>query len=778
MAPNPPAPLRQSSSKSSFGHVEQAGRSPTGLHAQASSASLNSSVAGSSRSKRLQPQRPVSESSGESTSDAVLPATSQTTEPLQPTSSGDTASSTRTSKDATRPIGGAARAAALAGSSGLPAPPRIPAARENLSSRGSWSSLARAGTPRSVNDLGTDYSRYYNPFSSKNNSSTDLLGSPMNVSQVNLNVPLLGAQEKRHSNPFDDGKRVSSDNKEENKDAKAAAAAGVLMAGVPTAGAYMNNEKSFFPYLDDRLGAPGADQAGYTFPMMWDEKEDDDDMHMPMVDDDIRLKPRWKDRLSRDNIFSTIGMVFMAVGLLMLFIVLPVLSSTGLSMIDYAYDTPLDQFSRYAKPEPWATVNDRKYPLMSNMRSTLIDPDTPDSAKTKVSSVDGETLNLVFSDEFNTPNRSFYRGDDPYFFGADFWYAATKDLEWYDPDAITTWNGALELRIDKFRNHNLDYRSGMLNSWNQMCFKGGILEVSVSLPGPAGVHGLWPGVWSMGNLGRPGYLATTYGTWPYTYDDCDSGITPNQSMTDGTSKLPGQRLPSCVCKGEDHPSPGTGRGAVEIDVLEGAADWGFKGWSTATQSMQVAPFDIWYYPDYQFFETPRYENSFVNSYTGGPFQQAVSVTTMLNNDWFDGNAYQRYSYDYEPGTDENAYVAFLVGDDIQGKFDGRALGPNGNVKSRPIAQEPMSLIFNLGISPSWTNIDFPNLRFPSVMRIDYVRIYQRDGKESVTCDPPGYPTTKYIAEHPEAYNNPNYTQWTEIPGYTWPKNTLMHGCDA
>ncbi|PSK36163.1 hypothetical protein B9Z65_5978 [Elsinoe australis] len=777
MAPNPPAPLRKSSSKSSFGDVEQAGRSPTGLHAQASSASLNSSVTGSHRSPKIQQQRPISESSGESSSDAVLPTTSQPTEPLQQTSTGSTSDSSRPSRDAIRP--GVAGAAALAGASNLPAPPRIPAARGDLSSRGSWTSLSRAGTPRSVQDLGSDYTRYYNPFSSKNNSTTDLAYSPAaSNSMVNLNVPLLSQQEKRHSNPFDDGKRVSTD-KEENKDEKAAAAAGVLMAGVPAASHVgMDPEKSFFPYLDDRLGAPGADMAGYSFPMMWDEKEDDDDMHMPMVDDDIKLKPSWKDRLSKENIWSTFGMLFMAIGLLMLFIVLPVLSSTGLNMIGYSYDTPLDQFSKYAKPEPWAVVNDRDYPLMSNMRKGLIDKDTPKDAMTKVSSVDGETLNLVFSDEFNDNNRSFYRGDDPYWFAADFWYGATKDLEWYDPDAVTTWDGALELRLDKFRNHNLDYRSGMLNSWNQMCFKGGILEVSVSLPGPAGVHGLWPGVWSMGNLGRPGYLATTYGTWPYTYDDCDAGITPNQSMTDGTSMLPGQRLPSCTCAGEDHPSPGTGRGAVEIDVLEGAADWGFKGYSTATQSMQVAPFDIWYYPNYQFFETPNYQNSFVNSYTGGPFQQAVSVTTMLNNKWFDGAAYQRYSYDYEPGTDENAHVAFLVGDDIQGKFDGRALGPNGNVKARPIAQEPMSIILNLGISPSWTNIQFDKLSFPTVMRIDYVRVYQREGKEMVTCDPPGYPTTRYIAEHPEAYNNPNYTQWTEIPGYSWPKNELMHGCSA
>jgi beta-glucan synthesis-associated protein KRE6 len=72
-------------------------------------------------------------------------------------------------------------------------------------------------------------------------------------------------------------------------------------------------------------------------------------------------------------------------------------------------------------------------------------------------------------------------------------------------------DGILQLRLDQFANRNLNYSSGMLNSWNQLCFKGGVFEVSLLLPGPAGVPGLWPGVWSMGNLGRPGYKATTEG---------------------------------------------------------------------------------------------------------------------------------------------------------------------------------------------------------------------------------------------------------------------------
>lgn len=171
----------------------------------------------------------------------------------------------------------------------------------------------------------------------------------------------------------------------------------------------------------------------------------------------------------------------------------------------------------------------------------------------------------------------------------------------------------------------------------------------------------------------------------------------------------------------------------------------------------MAPFDIWWYPDYEFMETPNYATSFVNTYTGGPYQQAVSTTTMLNNSWYDGILYQQYAYEYTPGADANSSIAWWVGDEMVMRFDARALRPNGNIGQRLISEEPMSLVMNLGISHSWVDINFAALKFPTIMRIDYVRWYQKEGEELVTCDPPGYETTEYIKKHPEAYNNPNYT---------------------
>lgn len=585
-----------------------------------------------------------------------------------------------------------------------------------------------------MHDLGSDYTRYFNPYfaGARSASSEKLAGRSVPASGTTTPMATVYP-----TNPF------------------------LTPNLTPTASTtkinilYDSEAKSSL--IDDRLSAPYEEKGLATWPLIDDEAEPDDDMHMPQPDDDIRFKTRWKDHFGRGNLASTTGLFLMLIGLCFVFFGLPILSALGVIDYNSFYGTPLSQMSHYPYAEPWAVVNDKKYPLLQNMRRGLIDPDTPKYAMEKKGQF-GDEYELVFSDEFNDNNRTFYEGDDPYFFAPDIWYGATQDLEWYDPDAVTTWEGALELRLDQHLNHGLKFRSGMLNSWNHLCFKGGIFEVSVSLPGPAGVPGMWPGVWTMGNLGRPGYLATTDGTWPYTYQACDVGITPNQSSSDGLSNLPGQRLSSCTCPGEDHPTPGTGRGAPEIDIIEVGATYPPHNMPIATQSFQVAPFDIYWYPNYEFTAFPDYSLSWPNGYTGGPYQQAISATTNLNKNWYDGKQYQRYSFEYVPGEGKDAFISWQVGDQQMFMMDGRAIGPNGNIKARQISEEPMSLILNLGISNSWTWIDWEHMQFPAVMRVDYVRWYQKKGEENlVTCDPPGFETTQYIKEHMNAYTNPNLT---------------------
>lgn len=117
----------------------------------------------------------------------------------------------------------------------------------------------------------------------------------------------------------------------------------------------------------------------------------------------------------------------------------------------------------------------------------LIDTDTPDSAKSRTG-FDGEQYELVFSDEFNVDGRTFYPGDDPFWEAVDIWYGSTADQEWYDPSQVTTSGGALQITMESVTditlNHGLQYKSGMLQSWNKFCFTSGYIEVAMTLPGP------------------------------------------------------------------------------------------------------------------------------------------------------------------------------------------------------------------------------------------------------------------------------------------------------
>ena len=519
------------------------------------------------------------------------------------------------------------------------------------------------------------------------------------------------------------------------------------------------------PFADSRPGSrAGSDEdvntqtvsekynilplAGNDLLMYPEDIEKDDDLHNPDGD-----QSRDCDIFTKRGFANVGGLVLITLGLLTLFIGYPAL--TFIRQFTQTYDP--------CKNNP-ECLQVGKVSLLQNIRSGLIDPDTPKSAYTKKDH-HGNTWDLVFSDEFTKSGRTFHDGDDPFMQAMDIWYGVTIDLEWYDPDAVTTSDGVMELRFDAFQNHNLNYRSGMVQTWNKLCMKGGRLEASISLPGRGDTVGFWPGFWTLGNLVRPGFAATTDGMWPYSYDDvCDAGITPNQSSADGINYLPGMKLPACTCKGEDHPSPGKSRSAPEIDALEATnapLDKIGNMVGHVSQSFQVAPFDIWYYPNYDFIEV--YDNSItmVNTYRGGPYQQAVSALTNLNHQWYDDNQYQVYAFEYTPGGSGD--VTWFVGEQPTWRVTGQSLGPNGNVGQRVLPEEPMSVILNFGMSDSFSAINFTGIAplLPAKMRIDNLRIYQDKSNENMVigCDPPGYETTAYINAHKDVYYNQNITTW-------------------
>ncbi|KAG2105113.1 beta-glucan synthesis-associated protein-domain-containing protein [Suillus discolor] len=325
----------------------------------------------------------------------------------------------------------------------------------------------------------------------------------------------------------------------------------------------------------------------------------------------------------------------------------------------------------------------------------LIDTDTPSNVFTKPSWNGGPDLQLVFSDEFNTPGTTFWPGDDPY------WEAQTNNLEWYDPEAITTRDA-----------HNLNYQGGE----NKFCFTGGYIEASVSLPGVNNVVRLWSAIWTLGDLGRAGYGASLEAMWPYTYNACVVGTAPNQTFnglplaaTQGRvlSFLPGQRLSRCTCKGKSHPGPlhsdGTfvGRAAPDVDMFE-AQITGVPLTGQVSQSAQWAPFNagcIWLNTSSNEI-IPNPSATVLNTY-----QQATSGVTTTNQDRYEGETgcFLVYDFEYVPGF-ENAYITWIANNEVAWTLNVAGMGPDPtvNVSARPIPQEPMYIIMNL----AYTN---PNL---------------------------------------------------------------------
>ncbi|GAB9463562.1 Beta-glucan synthesis-associated protein [Globisporangium polare] len=256
-------------------------------------------------------------------------------------------------------------------------------------------------------------------------------------------------------------------------------------------------------------------------------------------------------------------------------------------------------------------VDAAEFEAKSGIR-TWVDPATPDDRQTYVSSR-GDTWELVMSDEFNMANRSFASGDDHIWTSLEKPDGVNAALEVYshnmtstacDDDGtcyfyiksvdevtnVTVWNDYASPA--GYETVTFYYRSGMVQSWNKFCFQGGLVEVRAQLPGAVSsasgnpdldggssaraetikYYPTWPGIWMMGNLGRAIFSASTSRMWPFSYDKCDDAVFNSTN----------QRISAC----DDDPgsglNPNQGRGAPEIDILEG-------GGSAISASVQVGP---------------------------------------------------------------------------------------------------------------------------------------------------------------------------------------------
>jgi len=237
--------------------------------------------------------------------------------------------------------------------------------------------------------------------------------------------------------------------------------------------------------------------------------------------------------------------------------------------------------------------------------SANVDPTTPASERRIAAPTDGSAMHLVFSDEFGEDGRSFAQGRDGNWVAEHRPDETNGALQFYNASHSTTRGGSLRLTLERKdakywgrpvgasgktegrfavpREMTRPYTSGMVTSWNQVCFTGGVVEIKVRLPGSARDGGVWPAAWLMGNLAKVGAPASTDGVWPWSYDVCDKDSIRGQKISacDASRKVQGPR--------KDGLRPGQGRGAPEIDIFEVLPAYDGTKPANASTSLQISP---------------------------------------------------------------------------------------------------------------------------------------------------------------------------------------------
>ena len=75
-----------------------------------------------------------------------------------------------------------------------------------------------------------------------------------------------------------------------------------------------------------------------------------------------------------------------------------------------------------------------------------------------------------------------------------------------------------------------------------------------------------------------------------------------------------------------------------------------------------------------------------------------------------------------------------------------AADPLVEISARPVPQEPMYIIINLGMSRNFGFVDVDHLTFPATMQVDWVRVYQDPDRKNIGCDPVDFPTKADIEQ--------------------------------
>lgn len=482
-----------------------------------------------------------------------------------------------------------------------------------------------------------------------------------------------------------------------------------------------------------------------------------------------------------------------------------------------------------------------------HVKDTAVDSDTSTGVLTTRRRKDGRELSLRFSDEFNQEGRGFGPGEDSWFEAVEKPDESNQSIEFYNSsrEYVTTKEGCLIISTRAVkteykqwvedRDYNgtktfgRNYTSGMIQSWNKMCFTGGVLEMRIKLPGHADSGGIWPAAWLMGNLARGTWMESTSFQWPWSYNKCRK-----DSVIEGLDPFGKQEINACDPNPGYGMHPHQGRGAPEIDIFEvmPGHEMPMKGDVKAfmSSSLQISPGipkelrptngkplvdpntgirsnKTWYEG---IEHTPRGE--FNDGFWGqecGPeldrtpgsihkyMEDAISLNSDLESTHFENH--HTYRLEWQPGNSGDpknpGYLQWWLDDEFILGIEGKSLQ---DLTGAEIPFEPMYLTLNTAISHRWgmpepcpkdqcdacwvcydcmnpeCQCSLPKgmrrcKNLPAVMSIDWIRIYQDETDESHTfgCSPPAYPTAEFIAAHPDRYAPWKPYKGSDSSWYPW-----------
>jgi len=345
-----------------------------------------------------------------------------------------------------------------------------------------------------------------------------------------------------------------------------------------------------------------------------------------------------------------------------------------------------------------------------------------------------DTHQLVFSEEFNVPERTFQDGKDPRWTALEKNDYTNEALHYYSADnAATNEQGELVITTEatdtdiigedkddpkKKVRKTKHFKSAMLQTWNKFCFTGGIIEAQVQLPGKSEIGGLWPAFWLLGNLARHTYVGSSAHIWPWSSNVCTE------------KSFNAQHASACSEVAHYGFHKGIGRGSPEVDIFEvqpgkikantGVYLESSVGQPFMSASFQVAPGRVmrpgpgywpgpgqWYdgltggqntslninfYGNYNHFkDDPNPEKS-------DYWSDAVSYNRQLTETHFNSSHIYRLEWDV-PTEDKDGYLHWFLDGKLVFAINGTGIKQGGS--GGEVSTEPMYILLNTAVSSQW-----------------------------------------------------------------------------